>query len=171
MKQLLNSVLVGYEELSRLRFVLSNICLNNSSYPTPPHSTIGYYLIPASERAYIERSAGQVQSVLRPLCPSIADTSVINYNRKHNLSTDPPENVRLMLTRSGQSATITCTAEARPKPSFKIFFNCDKLVQTDQTYTIPEVNRSHVGVYKCVAVNILGQRSAASKYFSLGNIM
>ena len=36
-KQLLNSVLVGYEELLRPRFVLSdntNLRLNNSSYPT-----------------------------------------------------------------------------------------------------------------------------------------
>ena len=36
-KQLLNSVLVGHEELLRQRFVLSdntNLCLNNSSYPT-----------------------------------------------------------------------------------------------------------------------------------------
>ena len=76
-----------------------------------------------------------------------------------------------MLTRSGQSAAITCTAEARPKPTFKIFFNCDKLVQTGPTYTIPEMNSSYVGVYKCVAANMLGRRSAASKYLSLGKII
>ena len=76
-----------------------------------------------------------------------------------------------MLTRSGQSASLTCTAEARPESTFKIFFNCDKSVQTGPTYTIPEVNRSHVGVYKCIAENILGQISTASKYFSLGKIM
>ena len=89
---------------------------------------------------------------LRSVC-----TSVINYN---NLSTGPPENVRLMLTRNSQSASIACTAEARPEPTFKIFFNCEKLVQTDPTYIIPEVNRSHVGIYKCVAENILGNSSS-----------
>ena len=109
--------------------------------------------------------------MLRPFCPLIAATSVINYNRKHNLSTDPPESAYLEFVRSGQSASITCTAEARPEPTYKIFFNCDKLVQTGSTYTIPEVNRSHVGVYKCVAENVLGQRSTVLKYFSLGKIM
>ena len=109
--------------------------------------------------------------MLRLFCPLIAATFVIDYNRKHIRSTDHPKNVRLMLTRSGQSASITCTAEARPEPTFKIFFNCDKLVQSDQSYIIPEVNTSHVGVYKCVAENVLGQRSTASKYFSLGKIM
>ena len=65
-----------------------------------------------------------------------------------------------MLTRSGQSATITCTAEARPKPSFKIFLNETTLVISDETYAIPEVNNSRVGYYKCVAENVIGQRSS-----------
>ena len=46
-KQLVNSVLVGYEELLRPRFAKpkasadnTNLCLNNSSYPTRPHSII-----------------------------------------------------------------------------------------------------------------------------------
>ena len=66
-----------------------------------------------------------------------------------------------MLTTSGQSATVTCTAEANPEPSFKIFFNETTLVKSDNTYTIPEVNNSHVGYYKCVAENILEQRSSS----------
>ena len=46
---LINSALVGYVELLRPRFVLSepsasadntNLCLNNPSYPTRPHSII-----------------------------------------------------------------------------------------------------------------------------------
>ena len=49
-KQLLNSVLAGYDELLRPRFVLSasasadntNLCLNNSSYPAQPRSIIVY---------------------------------------------------------------------------------------------------------------------------------
>ena len=91
--------------------------------------------------------------------PPIADTLVINYNKwKRNLFTDPPENVRLTLTRSGQSATITCTAKARPEPSYKIFLNETTLVISDKTYTIPEVNSSHVGYYKCVAENVIEQR-------------
>ena len=50
----MNSVLVGYQELLRPRFVLSasafgfadntNLCVNNSSYPTRPHSIIVYYV-------------------------------------------------------------------------------------------------------------------------------
>ena len=50
-KQLLKSVLVGYEKLLRPRFVLSlcaiyntNLCLNNSSHPARPHSIIVYQL-------------------------------------------------------------------------------------------------------------------------------
>ena len=64
-----------------------------------------------------------------------------------------------MLTRSGQSATITFTAETQPEPSFKIFLNETILVVSNKTYTIPEVNSSHVGFYKCSAKNILGNLS------------
>ena len=41
-KQLMNSVQVGYEELLGPRSVLdtTNFCLNNSSYPARPHSKI-----------------------------------------------------------------------------------------------------------------------------------
>ena len=98
---------------------------------------------------------------LRSVFPPIADTLVTNHNKwKRNLFTDPPENVRLTLTRSGQSAIITCTAEARPEPSFKIFLNETTLVISDKTYTIPEVNNSHVGYYKCAAENVIEQRSS-----------
>ena len=86
----------------------------------------------------------------------------------NNLSTDPPENVNLKLIRSGQSATITCTAEAHPKPSLKIFFNCGMMVaRSVKTYTITEVNNSHVGVYQCVAENILGKRSSVPIFLTL----
>ena len=86
----------------------------------------------------------------------------------NNLSIDPPENARLILTRSGQSATITCTAEAHPEPSFKIFFNCEMMVaRSNKMYTIAEVNSSRVGVYQCVAENILGQRSSVPIYLPL----
>ena len=92
----------------------------------------------------------------------------MQYESINNLSIDPPENVRLMLTRSGQSVTITCTAEAHPEPSFKIFFNCEIMaVKIGKMYTIAEVNRSHVGVYKCVAENMLGQRSSVPIYLPL----
>ena len=83
------------------------------------------------------------------------------------LSTDSPENVRLILTRSGPSATITCTAEARPEPSYKIFLNETILVISDKTFIIPEVNSSHVGYYKCVAMNFLGNASSHPKYLSV----
>ena len=88
----------------------------------------------------------------------------------YNLFIDPPENVNLKLTSSGQSATIACTAEARPEPSFKIFFNCDMLVKSDKTCTMPEVNSRNIGLYKCVAENILGKRYSISIYLSLGKI-
>ena len=84
----------------------------------------------------------------------------------NHLSTDPPENVRLTLTTIGQSVTITCTADGRPEPIYEIFFNCDMLVKSDKTYRLHDVNSSHVGLYKCVARNILGQ-SSVPKYFSL----
>ena len=74
-----------------------------------------------------------------------------------------------MLTRNGPSATITCTVEARPEPSFKVFLNETILVINDKTYTIPEVNRTHVGNYKCVAENVLGNASSDPEYLSLGN--
>ena len=86
----------------------------------------------------------------------------------NNLSTGPPENVSLKLIRSGQSATIACTAEAHPEPSLKIFFNCGMMVaRSVKTYTITEVNNSHVGVYQCVAANILGQRSSVPIFLTL----
>ena len=92
--------------------------------------------------------------------------SALFYSILNHISTDPPENARLVLTRRGQSVTITCTADGRPEPSYEIFFNCDMLVKSDKTYRLHEVNTSHVGLYKCVARNILGQ-SSAPKYFSL----
>ena len=71
-----------------------------------------------------------------------------------------------MLTRRAQRASITCTAEARPAPSFKIFRNETVLVKTNKTYIIPEVNGSHVGNYTCVAENLLGKKSSKPKYIS-----
>ena len=72
-----------------------------------------------------------------------------------------------MLTRSGQSATITCTAEAQPGPSFKIFLNGTTTVKNDTVYIIPEVNSSLVGFYKCVAKNMLGNAFSDAIYLSL----
>ena len=95
---------------------------------------------------------------------------IIPTTEAYNLFIDPPENVNLKLTRSGRSATIACTAEARPKPNFKIFFNCDMLVKSDKTCTMSEVNSSNIGLYKCAAENILGERSSISIYLSLGKI-
>ena len=66
----------------------------------------------------------------------------------------------MKLTRSGQSARMTCTADARPEPSFKIYFNETIMVNNNKTYTILDVNSSHVGYYKCVAENILGNVSS-----------
>ena len=80
---------------------------------------------------------------------------------------DPPENVVLKLTRSDNFVTLTCSAEAQPSASFKIFLNETELVSTNKTYTIPEVNVSHVGNYTCVAKNILGTNTSNSEYLSL----
>ncbi|CAB3986175.1 igLON family member 5 [Paramuricea clavata] len=79
----------------------------------------------------------------------------------------PPENVKLMLTRSGKSATIRCTAEARPSASFKIFLNQTKIVaQTEQILITPEVKKNHVGYYTCFARNFLGNESSDREYLS-----
>ena len=71
-----------------------------------------------------------------------------------------------MLTRSGESATIQCKAEARPPASFKIFLNQTKVVQTDQILTIPEVKKNLVGYYTCLARNFLGNESSDREYLS-----
>ena len=72
-----------------------------------------------------------------------------------------------MLTRSGQSATTTCTAEGQPEPSFEIFFN-EMMVKSNKTsYTILEVNSSHVEFYKCLAKNRLGNASLDAIYLPL----
>ena len=56
---------------------------------------------------------------------------------------------------------MTCTADARPQASFQIFCNeTGELVWNGATYTIPAVNSSHVGYYKCVAKNNLGEKFA-----------
>ena len=74
--------------------------------------------------------------------------------------TDPPENVLFVVTRKDQSATMTCTAEGRPEPSYQIFRNeTGQLVENGATYTIAAVNMSDVGYYKCVVENILGKKS------------
>ena len=56
---------------------------------------------------------------------------------------------------------MACTAEARPEASFQIF--CEEtgeLVWNGAMYTISNVNTSHVGYYKCVAKNNLGEKNA-----------
>jgi hypothetical protein len=82
-------------------------------------------------------------------------------------STDPPENVKLTLTRNGDSATIECSADAQPPASFKIFLNKTTLVKSDKTHTISEVRSSDVGSYICFAENILGNKSSDPVYLSL----
>ena len=72
----------------------------------------------------------------------------------------------LILEQSGQSAYIECAIRGRPEPSFKIFLN-ETLVISNKTYTIPEVNNSHVGNYRCFAENILGNASSDPEYLSL----
>ena len=84
-------------------------------------------------------------------------------NTYHEYFLDPPENVMIKLTRCGNSVTIKCTAEAQPPASFQIFLNKTKLVSTNKTCTIPEVNVSHVGNYTCVAKNILGSQTTNSE--------
>ena len=55
---------------------------------------------------------------------------------------------------------MTCTAEALPEASFQIFRNeTGELVWNGATYIISTVNTSHVGNYKCVAKNNLGEKS------------
>ena len=83
--------------------------------------------------------------------------------------TDPPENVKLELKRVAELANLICaTADACSEPSFRIFLNETKfvtLVKNGTTYTIPEVNISHVGNYTCVSVN--GNVSSDPEYLSL----
>ena len=62
---------------------------------------------------------------------------------------------------------MTCSAEARPEPSYKILLNETILVKSDKTYTIPKVNSSHVGYYKCVANNMLGKVTSNSEYLRI----
>ena len=73
----------------------------------------------------------------------------------------------LTLRRNGDNVTITCNAEARPAPSFKIFLNQTKLIRSDKTYNIPKVDTSHVGNYSCDAWNSLGNKTSNSEYLSL----
>ena len=100
-------------------------------------------------------------------CDSFINKVSILHSTVNHLSTDLHVNVEIMLINGAQSVTITCTADARPEPSFKIFFNCDMLIKSDKTCRIQEVNCSHVGLNKCVARNILGQRSSVPKCLSL----
>ena len=79
-----------------------------------------------------------------------------------NFFTDRPENVKIELTKRGKSATLTCKADGRPEPSYEIFLNETILVKSEKTYTIPKVNSSHGGYYKCVATNKLENASSIS---------
>ena len=63
---------------------------------------------------------------------------------------------------------MSCTAEARPDPSYEIFFsNETMLVASSKTYTIHKVNIGHVGNYTCVAKNILDSASSVPVFLSL----
>ena len=85
----------------------------------------------------------------------------------------PPENVRVMLqsemAERGKPFVIKCEAEANPPPTFKIFLNETEVPISKDTHTIPKVNDSHVGSYKCVANNTLGSRNSTSRYLRVGN--
>ena len=107
-----------------------------------------------------------VQKSRKPLVLSF-QKKILILKGSSKFFTDPPENVKLELERSEQSVTITCTADARPAPSFKIFLNETMLVKSDKTYLIPKVNSTHVGNYTCVAANLLGNTSSPPEYLSL----
>ena len=47
-------------------------------------------------------------------------------------------------------------------PSYEIFLNETILVKSEKTYTIPKVNSTHVGYYKCVASDKLENASLIS---------
>ena len=85
----------------------------------------------------------------------------------------PPENVRVLLSSEiavrGKSFTVKCEAEAEPAPRFKIFFNETEVSISEDTYTIPKVNDSHVGFYKCVANNTLGLKTSSPRHLRVGN--
>ena len=90
------------------------------------------------------------------------------YHKVYFISTDLPEIVKIELTRNVASATMTCTAEARPEASFQIFRNeTGELVWNGATYTIEGVNKSHVGYYKCVAENDLGKATSDLEYLAI----
>jgi hypothetical protein len=60
----------------------------------------------------------------------------------------------------GESFTIKCeAADGHPEPSYTIIHNNTEVVSTEKTYTIPVVNKSHAGLYKCIAENKLGKIS------------
>ena len=63
------------------------------------------------------------------------------------------------MAERGKPFTITCEADAHPPPEFEIFFNDTKLLVNEKTYTIPKVNNSHTGFYKCIARNKLSSNS------------
>jgi hypothetical protein len=73
------------------------------------------------------------------------------------------------MAERGELFFIKCEAEASPPPTFKIFLNETEVPISEDTHTIPEVNDSHVGSYKCVAENDLGSSNSTSRYLRVGN--
>lgn len=71
------------------------------------------------------------------------------------------------MARNVELATMSCTADARPEPSFEIFRNETEPVSNGETYIIKKVNKSHVGNYTCVAENDLGSMPSDPVYLRL----
>ena len=82
--------------------------------------------------------------------------------------TVPPENVSVVFStkipKQDKPFTITCDADSHPPPEFQIFFNDTKLLANEMTYTIPKLNNSHSGFYKCIAKNKLDSRSSSARF-------
>ncbi len=76
------------------------------------------------------------------------------------ISTDAPEESFFKEKAVvGQSFTIECEVNGRPEPSYTIVHNNTEVIGTDKTYTIADVNKTHAGLYKCIAENRLGKSS------------
>ena len=69
----------------------------------------------------------------------------------------------------GERATVKCSSNGRPEPSYTIIHNDSITVSNQSTYFINEVKWSDAGTYKCIATNKLGSDSA-SKNLTVGKI-